>query len=158
MISLLTKLPFISSLLGFFTSKKRLFCEYGLIAIVVIIGGFTVGQWYSKTQLEKRLASAEATVDKVSSRLVLVEAVNNAHEQTLNNLRELRERDVVALEGLLNDYRALSLRDQQVRSQLNELRKSNQNVEIYLSQPVPDELARMLNATAPNRTGNQDSN
>ena len=158
MISLLTKLPFVSSLIGFFSSKKRLFCEYGLIAIVVIIGGFTVGQWYSKAQLEKRLASAEATVESMSSRLVLVEAVNDAHEQTLNSLRQLRERDAVALEGLLNDYKSLTLRDQEVRSQLNELRKSNQNVEIYLSQPVPDELARLLNATAPNRAGNQDSN
>lgn len=151
MIALLSKIPFIAKAVSFVVSKRRLLCEYGLIAAVVITGGFTVGQWYSKQRMTTQLAQVEAELATVGSRLVLVEAVNDAHEQTLNSLRELRARDAVALEGLLNDYRELSLRDMQVRSQLNELRKSNENVEMYLAQPVPDKLARMLNSTAPNR-------
>lgn len=154
MIGLLSKLPVFATFAKFLTSKRRLLCEYALIGAVVTIGGFTVSQWYGKQKLTSQLYQVEAELATVGARLVVVEAVNEAHEQTLNSLRELRVRDAVALEGLLNDYRELSLRDMQVRSQLNELRKSNQNVEIYLSQPVPDELARMLNNTAPNRPRN----
>lgn len=149
-MSLLLKLPFISSIANFVTGKKRLLCEYGLIAAVVTIGGFTLSQWYSKSQLEKRLVNAELQVEAMQSRVTIVEAVNQAHEATLDSLRELRARDAAALKGLIEDYKTLTMRDQQVRNQLYELRKSNESVAAYLAQPVPSELARLLNSTAPN--------
>lgn len=155
MISLLTKLPLIGKVLTFFKTKPRLICEYGLIAAVVIIGGFTVTQWYSKTQIELRLAQAETQLATVGSRLVIVETVNEAHQRTIESLRDLRERDVVALEGLLNDYLVLSMRDGQIRRQLDALHQSNLTVQKYLDQPVPDELVRLLNGTS--TAGNPDS-
>lgn len=153
MITLLTKLPLIGTLISFLTgfmkSKPRLICEYGLIAAVVIIGGFTVTQWYNKNQIEVRLAHAEGALATVGSRLALVEAVNEAHEQTIVSLRELRERDAVALEGLMSDYRVLATRDNHIREQLDGLRQSNQTVQLYLDYPVPPELARMLHDSRP---------
>lgn len=149
MITLLTKLPWIAKALGFLKGKSRLLCEYGLIAAVVIIGSFTVGQWYSKNQIEVRLAHTEGALATVGSRLTLVEAVNEAHEQTIVSLRDLRERDAVALEGLLSDYRVLADRDNHIRKQLDELRQSNQTVQLYLDQPVPPELVRMLHDSRP---------
>ena len=144
MITLLTKIPFVLKMIQFVKGKSRLLCEYGLIATVVIVGGFTVAQWYSKNQLELRLAQTEGALIKVGSRLTLVEAANEAHERTIESLRELRDRDALALEGLLSDYKVLTIRDVQIRSQLDALRKSNEMVQVYLDHPVPDELARML--------------
>lgn len=158
MIALLTKIPMITAVLGFFKRKPRLIAEYGLIAAVVIIGGLTVSQWYGKTKTETRLAETEAALSTLGGRLALVEAVNDAHERTIDNLRELRERDAQALEGLLNDYRDLSLRDAEVRSQLDALQQTNEIVRDYLSQPIPADLVRMLYDTSPTRARNPDRN
>lgn len=157
MIGFLTKVPFVAKILGFLRGNSRLLCEYGLIAIVVIIGGFTVGQWCSKKQLEARLVQTEQELGIVGARLTVVEAVNAAHEQTISSLRVLREKDATALEGLLNDYKALADQDNHIRSQLNELRQTNQTVQIFLDQPVPAELIRMLNDSNPG-TGDSRNN
>lgn len=150
-----TKLPVIAPLFNFLRNKSRLACEYGLIAVVIVIGTFTVTQWYGKMKLETRLAYAELSLGKVEGRLQIVEAVNEAHEQTIESLRELRERDALALERLLSDYHILSMQDATIRNELHALRNSNQTVLDYLDQPVPSDLARLLHQYETG-TGNPD--
>lgn len=153
LLTLLTKIPFVDKLLGMCAGKGRLWIEYLLIAAVVTIGGFTVAQWYSKVQLEKRLGETELALSQVGSRLGLVEMVNQSQEETINSLHDLRIKDSRAITGLLQDFDNLSLRDARVRRELNELRNSNQAAREYIERPIPPELARMLEAQRKARDG-----
>jgi hypothetical protein len=80
--------------------------------------------------------------------------VNQAHEETIRELKDLRGQDAKALDGLLNDYKTLAESDSKVRTRLHHLETSNENVRNYLNLPVPAQLDCLLNDTC---TADQDS-
>lgn len=151
--AILTKLPWIGSLLGFFKTKKRLVIEYILIALLVATAAFTFTMWLQKLEVEKSLAETRTDLVTVQNRVTVVESVNSELEQTVGNLKELRLEDAKALGGLLRDYKALADRDLQVRRRLSTLEQTNETVREYLNQPLPPELVCMLNNTCEAGTG-----
>lgn len=146
-LSLLSKIPFLGTAATFLTSKFRLVIEYALIAAVVIIAGVAVALWGAKKKTELVLAQTETRLTTSESRLSTVESVNQANLETINQLTSLRSKDASAIDGLLTDYRSLSNNDTAVRTRLQTLERSNEAVRDYLNQPVPTELACLLNGT-----------
>lgn len=147
MLNFLKSIPFVGTAVGFLTSKFRLVIEYGLIAAVVTLCAVAVSLWGAKKRTELNLATTETRLVRTESRLTTVESVNQAHEETIKDLKTLRGQDAKALDGLLNDYRILAQSDTKVRTRLHNLENSNANVRDYLSLPVPVELRCLLNNT-----------
>lgn len=157
MISLLAKLPFVSNVFRFVTGKKRLAIEYGLIAVLIAVAGFTVNLWLSKLQTERDLLQTKTDLHSVKTRLVTVESISESQAATINDLRELRFKDARSLTGLLDDYKALSLSDARARKRLDSLEKSNEAVRTYLDQRIPPDLVCLLDGTCSTASGDPGS-
>jgi len=144
---LLTKLPWLASVFGFFQNKTRLVIEYALIGLIVAAAGFTFSMWLSKERTEKSLLTTQNELQTVQQRLGAVESVNQLQEATIGELKELRLQDARALTGLLTDYKVLADNDARARNRLSTLEKSNETVRNYLNYRIPPDLACLLNNT-----------
>lgn len=143
MFNLLRKIPGASWLTGNF----RLVIEYALIATVVTLAGVAVALWGAKKNTESALAQTETRLVRTEDRVATMESVNQAHEVTISELKELRGQDAKALDGLLGDYKILAESDTKVRTRLHNLETSNENVRDYLNLAVPAQLDCLLNDT-----------
>jgi cell division protein FtsB len=143
MFSLLSKIPGVSWVTGNF----RLVIEYALIATVVTLAGVAVALWGGKKKTEVVLAQTETRLTGAEARMTTLESVNEAHEETIKELKDLRGQDAKALDGLLSDYKMLAEADSRVRTRLHNLETSNENVRNYLNLPVPAQLDCLLNDT-----------
>lgn len=143
MFSLLSKIPGVSWLTGNF----RLVIEYALIGAVVTLAGVAVALWGAKKNTEITLSKTETRLTATEGRMTTLESVNEAHEKTIVELKELRGQDAKALDGLLGDYKILAEADSKVRTRLHNLETSNENVRNYLNLPVPAQLDCLLNDT-----------
>lgn len=156
MLSLLKSVPILGTAVTFVTDNIRLVIEYVLIAIVVTLCGVAVALWGAKQKSALALAQTQTSLETVASRLATVESVNQGQEATILDLKELRSKDAKAIDGLLGDYKDLSDNDTKVRTRLQTLENSNAAVRDYLNQPVPAELACLLDNTC-TATGDQGS-
>ena len=144
---LLSKLPFLATAATFVKTRSRLAIEYGLIAVLIAVAGFTFSLWLSKGETEKELSQAKTSLASVQGRLNSVEQINQTQEATIGELKELRLIDAQALTGLLSDYKTLSKSDTRARKRLDTLEKTNEVVRNYLDQRIPPDLACLLNDT-----------
>lgn len=151
MVSWLLALPVIGKVLGnvfgFVGSKGRLIIEYGLVAIVVTLLGGMAALWQGKLKTEVRLVNTEKNLGDVNNRLQTAETVNDIQNGTIDNLKDLRAKDARVLDKLITDYRTLARDDSSFRNRLTKLENSNADVKSYLNQPIPVELACVLNNT-----------
>lgn len=144
---IITKLPFIGTLLSSLSAKKRLFIEYLLIAAVITIAGFTFSMWLAKTQTELSLAQTQTELANVTSRLTTIEFVNEQNQAFITRLKELRARDAKALSGLLQDQQAISAHNTALQRRLDKLEKVDETVQPYLNSDIPASLICLLNNT-----------
>lgn len=144
---LLSKLPFLATAATFVKTRSRLAIEYGLIAVLITVAGFTFSLWLSKGKTEKALSHAKSSLASVQGRLDSVEQINQTQEATIGELKELRLLDAQALTGLLSDYKSLSKSDTRARKRLDTLEKTNEVVRNYLDQRIPPDLVCLLNDT-----------
>ena len=138
MLSFLKKVPFLGTAISFVTSNARLVIEYVLIALAVAGAATAIALWYRTNYLEARN-------DELRERVVNAEVINEAQDKTISDLQALRQQDAAVMAGLVTDYAKLSKSDATARKKLSELEKQNANVRDYLDQPLPPELACMLN-------------
>lgn len=145
MFNLLSKFLLILGPLGvgiftFVKAKNRLVIEYVLIALLVTTAATTFTLWLQKAKTEQQL-------EVVQTRVGTLEAITEIQEATIGNLKELRYKDSIALDGLISDYKALAITDARVRHKLGELERTNETVRDYLALPIPADLACMLDKT-----------
>lgn len=124
--------------------NHRLLIEYFLIAVVLVTAGLALTMWLQREKYEDRLAVAELNLATARQRLTAVEQVNQGQAQTIASLRHLRELDSRALGGLVSDYAKLTARDATLSREISVLEKNNAEVRSYLDEPVPADLARLL--------------
>lgn len=143
----LGKVPFIGTVVGFFTGKARLILEYVLIGLVIAAGATVVTLWYRANYLELKN-------DELRERVVETEQINQRQDETITHLQQLREVDGLVIAGLVADYSRLSEADTKARKKLATLEKENAPVREYLNRPLPPELSCLLNNTC--KAGNSD--
>jgi hypothetical protein len=131
----------------FILGKGRLIIEYTLIGIVITLCGTASALWLAKQRTALQLAQTETRLGKAETRITVVEGVNQAHEETINDLKQLRSKDAQAIDGLIGDYKDLASKDDHAKARLKNLENTNATVKTYLNQPVPTQLACVLNNT-----------
>lgn len=134
--------------MSFMKSKKRLILEYLLIAMVVVIGGTVTALWWNKKQVEHKLTQTELQLQTVKNRVDSLEYLTSRQEETIQQLSKAREKDADALGGLLDDYRAFTESDYHMRQRLDSLETKNEEVRDYYIQPIPRQLACLLDPQA----------
>lgn len=134
----------LSNIWSFFKTKYRLIIEYVLIGAVTILAGVTFTLWLKKVEIERNLVETKYELANVQQRMSIVEFVNDVHENRIGELKELRVKDAEALSGLMNDYRQLAVKDENVRRRLDSLETSNEIIRDYLNTPIPDDIKCLL--------------
>lgn len=149
--ALLTKLPFlkrvpiIGGALKFMVKKSRLAIEYGMIAVIITIGGYTFTLWNAHKRTQLDLAQTQTEVVSLNGKVGVLETITQAQATRIDDLKALREKDSETLEDLLNDYKQLAAHDAQARVRLQKLEKNSPVIKHYLDSSIPDDLICLLN-------------
>lgn len=136
MNKLWTRIPGVGFIVGHF----RLFMEYVLIGLVIACAAMAFALWNKTQELEKKN-------EWLLKRVVQNETINEQQEKTIAEMTTLRAKDAEVLARLIDQYNSLRGQDRRMRHRLADLEKKNERVQKYLDQPIPDELACMLNGT-----------
>lgn len=132
-------------------SKIRLVIEYGLVAVVITLGGFTIALWAQKkhtdltlTQVRADLTLSNHKIGVLGSSLKSVQEVNKKQEDTIQELQRLRVLDsetIGSLQAKLQDTIHLRTSEQK---KLDQIRNKDEEVDKYLSSPIPARLRNVL--------------
>lgn len=125
---------------SFLYNRMRLAIEYALIGSVIAIAAAAIALWYKTHSLEDENKNLYA-------RVVSAEMINGAQDQTILQLKELREVDARMLAGLIQEYDKLTKADEEARQKITLLETRHENVRSFLDTPLPAELACVLNNT-----------
>lgn len=133
-----------ASLWALVTNKKRLIIEYGMLIVLIAVAGFSLALWVKGSATEERLHSVQGDLGTMQGRLNTVERVNQQHEQTITDLKQLRLQDSRALEDVLTTIKVVSETDTRVRNRLEELKKKNGQVSNFLDMDIPLDMQCVL--------------
>lgn len=134
---MLASLGLFAGVASFFVSKKRLIVEYVLLALLIVTAATTFTMWAGKRNALLKLES-------VQTRLSIVEDVNEVQGKTITGLMELRNKDSIALERVLADFKQMAQNNSEAENRLEDLESKNEIVRDYLNSPVPLDLQCVL--------------
>lgn len=115
------------------------YLRIGLGVLLLAWAGYT---WY----LSNKVDTVVAEKGQLTAQIEQATAANQSLEKSLNDMVSLRKRDH---ELLSNIHTLVTTVDGRLNAQgraLDELERTNEDVQTYLSQSPPDELLRMLNS------------
>ena len=123
-------------------SGLRLYLEYALIAAVIAM---TALAWGYRLQAKAALNRNHELAVQLSA----ASTANAINQQTIKDLQEQRRRDSEALAGLAEDVAYIRRTTGATHSAVKNLGATNEAVNDYLQQPVPDDLRGLLNDRNP---------
>lgn len=118
------------------------YLQWGAAGLAVVI---ITTLWLQRDSARSDLEDANTRIETLKQRTAALETVVQGHEQTINDLKDLRAQDAKALTGLAQDYERLVKRDEANRRRIEELESTNETVRAYLGESIPPELASLLN-------------
>lgn len=128
-------------------SKARLWLEYFLIFLILVLAAFSV--WFYMRSLQSRVAisALQTEVKSAQQRVELVEGINNEQAIAIKTMGEVAKINDVMLQGLAADLGTLAKRDAGLTQRLSTLEKTNEAVRIYLRTAVPAPVGCVLDQT-----------
>ncbi|MET4675912.1 MULTISPECIES: hypothetical protein [unclassified Luteibacter] len=133
------------------TSKARLIIEYGLIAAVVALAGWTLATWWTNRQtvasLTSSLTDVSGRVGGLTHDLSQQVQANKDQDDAIAELKRLRTIDSQALGELQGELAKADTKGDTVRRKLAELEKSNADAKALLDTAVPPALGCVLDGT-----------
>lgn len=124
--------------------QVRLWIEYALIGAVIVFAGLAVTVKMESLRHEAKIEKLSGKVDAAETRLGVVEGVNQAQKQIIEDLANQRDLDGKSIVSLMDTYQKLTIADRNLRKQLNDLEK-NDEARTYLDGPVPDPVGCLYN-------------
>jgi hypothetical protein len=132
-------------------SKLRLYIEYALIGLLLIVAGFAAYNYTTRLKLDNKVTALQGRVATAEQRVAQAEEVNKAQSEALATVERMRTLDSTVLQGLGKALDTINSRDQSVRARLTMLEKSNEAVRSYLNGNVPDPVGCVLDRTCPDQ-------
>lgn len=128
-------------------SKVRLWIEYFLIALVLVMAG--VGTWFyiKSLRMENALVTVSAELIKANDRVALVEGVNAEQAEAIKTIKSVTEISDTMLKGVARDIEAMRNDDRTVSNRIKALEKTNEAVRQYLRTAVPSDVGCVLDQT-----------
>lgn len=122
-------------------SGIRLWIEYIMLAALLGVIGLAVTlkmQTYRQTISINNLSTG---LEKAQGDIATLSSVNEAQDGIIENLSGQRATDNAAVDRLLSAYDKLRDADQKIRSKLDDLEKTDVNVQTYFSVSIPESVA-----------------
>lgn len=134
-----------------FKSKLRLYIEYALILIIVVLAGAVLYGYVSKGRLETQVATLGGKLTAAETRVQAVEDINKQQADAIETINNLTGVSDTMLKGLAADMEALRVRDRTAFGRLAALEKSNEAVRKYLNTAVPAPVGCVLDHSCPDQ-------
>lgn len=126
-----------SGLLSFITTKPRLFIEYAIITVLLVVMGFCGYLWTERDRINKEVAELSSTID------VVVDA-NNEQDKAISELLETREKDINSLKEYIEKSTMLAEEKADLQARLDQLESKNESIKEYLNVTVPADVVELL--------------
>lgn len=127
----------INSVKDFALTKTRLFVEYIIISILLVVIGLCVFLWTDRDQMNQMIG-------KIQTDLTMTIDANIAQDNAIAELLKTRQQDLKSLKDYIEKSNMLQDEKQQLTEQLTELEKSNEQIKAYLDVPLHPDLIKLL--------------
>lgn len=124
--------------------QLRLWIEYALIAGMVVFAGLAVTVKMESLRQETKIEKLSSKVESAETRLGVVEGVNEAQKEVIQDLAAQRSMDGASIVKLMDTYQKLTIADRNLRNQLSDLEK-NDEARTFLDALVPDSVGCLYN-------------
>lgn len=124
-------------LVTFATTKTRLFIEYVMISIILVVAGFCGYLWTERDRINK-------DIEIMSNTLHTAVEANAQQDKAITQLTEVRSQDIKALRQYVEKSNMLQEEKIHLQEQLESLEKNNETVKAYLDIAVPSDVVQLL--------------
>lgn len=124
--------------------QLRLWIEYALIAGLIVFAGLAVTVKMESLRQETKIEKLSSKVESAETRLGVVEGVNEAQKEVIQDLAAQRSMDGASIVKLMDTYQKLTIADRNLRNQLSDLEK-NDEARTFLDALVPDSVGCLYN-------------
>lgn len=127
--------------MGLITSKIRLYVEYAVLALLIGVAGLAVTLKMQTYRQEISITNLSTGLEKAHAEIEVVTSVNEAQQSVIETLGSQRETDNKAVTKLLDTYQKLRDADQNIRSKLDTLEKTDAQAKAYFDSAIPESVA-----------------
>lgn len=132
--------------------KLRLYIEYALIAVIIVLAVFVINLWLAKTVMTKQVEHLNSELVNQKQTVQLLQKSNEANIETIHELKNLRGKDAEAIQDLVTNFKSLADSNKKVDIRLKTLEQNNEAVREYLRSDIPAPLKCLLDNTCRNNT------
>jgi hypothetical protein len=134
----------ISRVGSYVTGNARLFIEYILILVIIVLGVYGTVAYFRTKALTDTTMNLSEKLGRVSGTLDQQVTANADQDKAIDELKHLREIDSKALGDLHNELDKADNKGQALRDKVRQLEKTNADAKALLDTTVPAALGCVL--------------
>ncbi len=115
------------------------------VGLLVLVGAISLALILFSLQAYSQWIQMGADLELANGRIALLQSASEANVKTIQDLQDQQLRDAAALTGLAEDLEAIRRKAGETQKAVKTLEVTDESVNTYLHQHVPDSLRRVLN-------------
>lgn len=115
------------------------------VGLLVLVGAISLALILFSLQAYSQWIQMGADLELANGRIALLQSASETNVKTIQDLQDQQLRDAAALTGLAEDLEAIRRKAGETQKAIKNLEVTDESVNTYLRQHVPDSLRRVLN-------------
>lgn len=115
------------------------------VGLLVLVGAISLALILFSLQAYSQWIQMGADLELANGRIALLQSASETNVKTIQDLQDQQLRDAAALTGLAEDLEAIRRKAGETQKAVKTLEVTDESVNTYLRQHVPDSLRRVLN-------------
>lgn len=115
------------------------------VGLLVLVGAISLALILFSLQAYSQWTQMTADLELANGRIALLQSASETNIKTIQDLQDQQLRDAAALAGLAEDLEAIRRKAGETQKAIKNLEVTDESVNTYLRQHVPDSLRRVLN-------------
>lgn len=115
------------------------------VGLLVLVGAISLALILFSLQAYSQWIQMGADLELANGRIALLQSASETNVKTIQDLQDQQLRDAAALTGLAEDLEAVRRKAGETQKAIKNLEVTDESVNTYLRQHVPDSLRRVLN-------------
>lgn len=115
------------------------------VGLLVLVGAISLALILFSLQAYSQWIQMGADLELANGHIALLQSASETNVKTIQDLQDQQLRDAVALTGLAEDLEAIRRKAGETQKAVKNLEVTDESVNTYLRQHVPDSLRRVLN-------------
>lgn len=115
------------------------------VGLLVLVGAISLALILFSLQAYSQWIQMGTDLELANGRIALLQSASETNVKTIQDLQDQQLRDAAALTGLAEDLEAIRRKAGETQKAVKNLEVTDESVNTYLRQHVPDSLRRVLN-------------